>query len=119
MSLLSGVCVVALTLNQLSLTHRYFADQPVNHPDVTDAMLTLWWFEDWLKKYFFNVLQLLEVSSILKVLRLYLVCLVNSTPHQDSLARLAPVCTNAGDDSHIPTTRWKARTRAELVASSC
>ena len=43
---------------------RYFADQSLTHPDVTDAHLTLWYFEDWLKKYFFSVLQLLETLSL-------------------------------------------------------
>lgn len=40
---------------------RYFRDQPLLHPDVTDEILLVWYFEDWLKKYFFSVLQILEV----------------------------------------------------------
>jgi len=40
---------------------RYFRDQPLTHPDVTEQHLVLWYFEDWLKKYFFAILQLLEV----------------------------------------------------------
>ncbi|KEP55612.1 putative ribosome biogenesis protein MAK21 [Rhizoctonia solani 123E] len=43
---------------------RYFRDQPVTSPDVTDAHLIVWHFEDWLKKYFFNILQLLEPLSL-------------------------------------------------------
>ncbi|KAJ8075768.1 RNA-binding ribosome biosynthesis protein mak21 [Marasmius tenuissimus] len=43
---------------------KYFRDQPLNHPSVTDQHLTLWFFEDWLKKYFFSVLQVLEQLSL-------------------------------------------------------
>ncbi|THH16047.1 hypothetical protein EW146_g4548 [Bondarzewia mesenterica] len=42
----------------------YFRDQPLLHPAVTDQHLLLWYFEDWLKKYFFSFLQLLEVLSL-------------------------------------------------------
>jgi len=41
---------------------RYFRDQPLLHPDVTDQHLVIWYFEDWLKKYFFSYLQILEVT---------------------------------------------------------
>ena len=41
---------------------RYFLDQPLLHPKVTDRHLLAWYFEDRLKKYFFSVLQILEVS---------------------------------------------------------
>ena len=41
---------------------RYFRDQPLLHPQVSDNYLLLWYFEDWLKKYFFSVLQILEAS---------------------------------------------------------
>jgi hypothetical protein len=45
-----------------NLSLRYLRDQPnLLHPDATDAHLTLWAFEDWLKKYFFSLLQVLEV----------------------------------------------------------
>ena len=40
---------------------RYFRDQPLMHQDVTDEHLIVWHFEDWLKKYFFSILQILEV----------------------------------------------------------
>ena len=43
---------------------RYFLDQPLLHPKVTDKHLLAWYFEDWLKKYFFSVLQILEVSCL-------------------------------------------------------
>ncbi|KAF8197362.1 CBF/Mak21 family-domain-containing protein [Pholiota molesta] len=39
---------------------RYFRDQPLLHPGATDAYLLVWYYEDWLKKYFFSVLQILE-----------------------------------------------------------
>ena len=41
---------------------RYFADQPdLAHPALTDRHLLVFAFEDWLKKWFFSVLQILEV----------------------------------------------------------
>ncbi|KAG9084675.1 hypothetical protein FRC06_003944 [Ceratobasidium sp. 370] len=43
---------------------RYFRDQPVSSNEITDAHLIVWHFEDWLKKYFFNILQLLETLSL-------------------------------------------------------
>ncbi|KAG9032597.1 hypothetical protein FRB95_001183 [Tulasnella sp. JGI-2019a] len=39
---------------------RYFVDQNLTHPAVGDKHLILWAFEDWLKKYFFSLLQILE-----------------------------------------------------------
>jgi hypothetical protein len=35
----------------------------LTHPGATDAHLTLWAFEDWLKKYFYTLLQVLEVRN--------------------------------------------------------
>ncbi|KAF4622057.1 hypothetical protein D9613_009138 [Agrocybe pediades] len=43
---------------------KYFRDQPLLNPNVTDEYLVLWHFEDWLKKYFFSVLQILETLSL-------------------------------------------------------
>ncbi|KAJ3526899.1 hypothetical protein NMY22_g9983 [Coprinellus aureogranulatus] len=43
---------------------RYFRDQPLAHPDRTDEHLVVWYFEDWLKKYFFGILQILETLSL-------------------------------------------------------
>ncbi|PIL32656.1 hypothetical protein GSI_05360 [Ganoderma sinense ZZ0214-1] len=43
---------------------RYFRDQPLLHPDVRDAHLLVWYFEDWLKKYLFSILQILETFSL-------------------------------------------------------
>ncbi|KAF8530196.1 CBF/Mak21 family-domain-containing protein [Hysterangium stoloniferum] len=42
---------------------KFFRDQPITHPDVTDQHLIMWHFEDWLKKYFFATLQILEGLS--------------------------------------------------------
>jgi ribosome biogenesis protein MAK21 len=42
-------------------SERYFRDQSLTHPEVKDDHLLLWYFEDWLKKWFFGVLQVLEV----------------------------------------------------------
>ncbi|KAG8839448.1 hypothetical protein FRC18_010928 [Serendipita sp. 400] len=39
---------------------RYFRDQPLLHERRTDAHLVVWYFEDWLKKFFFSILQVLE-----------------------------------------------------------
>ncbi|KAJ8688979.1 RNA-binding ribosome biosynthesis protein mak21 [Pleurotus ostreatus] len=39
---------------------KYFRDQALLHPNVTDEHLVIWYFEDWLKKYFFSILQILE-----------------------------------------------------------
>ncbi|KAG6888162.1 hypothetical protein C0995_010173 [Termitomyces sp. Mi166 len=43
---------------------KYFRDQPLNHPDVTNKTLVGWYFEDWLKKYFFSILQILEAYPL-------------------------------------------------------
>ncbi|KZV83399.1 CBF-domain-containing protein [Exidia glandulosa HHB12029] len=43
---------------------KYFRDQPLGNPEATDAHLVVWAFEDWLKKYFFGVLQILEALSM-------------------------------------------------------
>ncbi|KAG6916630.1 hypothetical protein DXG01_006126 [Tephrocybe rancida] len=43
---------------------KYFRDQPLNHSEVTDEVLLCWFFEDWLKKYFFSILQILETLSL-------------------------------------------------------
>ncbi|KAL1412536.1 RNA-binding ribosome biosynthesis protein mak21 [Vanrija albida] len=43
---------------------RYFGDQPLlAHPDVTDRHLVVYAFEDFLKKWFFNILQILEALT--------------------------------------------------------
>lgn len=49
-----------ISLNDF-LKCRYFRDQALLHPNVTDEHLVIWYFEDWLKKYFFSILQILEV----------------------------------------------------------
>lgn len=43
---------------------RYFRDQPLLHPRASDDYLLAWHFEDWLKKYFFAILQILEVCHL-------------------------------------------------------
>ncbi|CDZ98031.1 CAATT-binding transcription factor/60S ribosomal subunit biogenesis protein [Phaffia rhodozyma] len=43
---------------------RYLRDQPMlTHPQVTDAHLIVWAFEDWLKRFFFTLLQVLETMT--------------------------------------------------------
>lgn len=49
-------------INSVIVAHRYFRDQPLEHEQRSDAHLVVWYFEDWLKKFFFSVLQVLEVS---------------------------------------------------------
>ncbi|KAI1789313.1 CBF-domain-containing protein [Ganoderma leucocontextum] len=74
---------------------RYFRDQLLLHPDVTDAHLLIWYFEDWLKKYFFSILQILETFSLdpLNYVRTqtlaFLANLLRSQPEQEqNLLRL-------------------------------
>ncbi|KAG2121610.1 ribosome biogenesis protein [Suillus clintonianus] len=43
---------------------KYFRDQPLLHHGVKDDHILIWYFEDWLKKYFFSILQILEVLSM-------------------------------------------------------
>ncbi|THH28825.1 hypothetical protein EUX98_g5360 [Antrodiella citrinella] len=44
---------------------KYIRDQALlTHPDVTDQHLVMWYFEDWLKKFFFSILQILETYSL-------------------------------------------------------
>jgi ribosome biogenesis protein MAK21 len=42
---------------------RYFRDQPLTNRNIDDEQLLAWYFEDWLKKYFFSVLQILETLA--------------------------------------------------------
>ncbi|KZT38888.1 CBF-domain-containing protein [Sistotremastrum suecicum HHB10207 ss-3] len=42
---------------------KYFRDQPLTHPSVTDVHRVLWFMEDWLKKYFWDVLTILETLT--------------------------------------------------------
>ncbi|KAI0665484.1 CBF/Mak21 family-domain-containing protein [Trametes maxima] len=74
---------------------KYFRDQPLLHPDVDDAHLLVWFFEDWLKKYFFSILQVLETFSLdpLTYVRTqtlaFLATLLRSQPEQEqNLLRL-------------------------------
>ena len=56
--------VIILRSDNNQSMFRYFRDQPLLHPSVTDEHLLVWYFEDWLKKYFFSILQILEVSGL-------------------------------------------------------
>lgn len=68
---------------------RYFRDQPLTSPKIDDEQLLAWYFEDWLKKYFFSILQILEnlTTDPLPYVRsqaLSLVCnLLRSKPEQE------------------------------------
>ncbi|KAF8431689.1 CBF/Mak21 family-domain-containing protein [Boletus edulis BED1] len=39
---------------------KYFRDQPLTNRNIDDEQLIAWYFEDWLKKYLFSILQILE-----------------------------------------------------------
>lgn len=95
--------------NVLNSWTRYFRDQPLLHSDVTDEYLLLWHFEDWLKKYFFSILQILEVRSIslrktvvfLKLLSL------------DALTGSPSLCPDTNHQSDLHTSTRQTRTGAE------
>ncbi|KAI0259757.1 CBF/Mak21 family-domain-containing protein [Gloeopeniophorella convolvens] len=74
---------------------KYFRDQPLLHPDVTDQHLVLWYYEDWLKKFFFTFLQILEAFSLDTLVYVrtqslaFISTLLRSTPEQEhNLLRL-------------------------------
>lgn len=59
----------ALVLTIFRNGNRYLRDQPqLTHPKATDAHYVLWAFEDFLKRYFFTLLQVLEVLPFLSSL---------------------------------------------------
>ncbi|KAI0067515.1 CBF-domain-containing protein [Artomyces pyxidatus] len=72
---------------------KHFRDQPLLHPSVTDQHLLLWYFEDWLKKFFFSFLQILE-ARIFSLLSMdsalsFIFTLLRETPEQEhNLLRL-------------------------------
>ncbi|KAG2155206.1 ribosome biogenesis protein [Suillus bovinus] len=43
---------------------KYFRDQPLSYQGIEDDHILFWYFEDWLKKYFFSILQILEGLSM-------------------------------------------------------
>lgn len=44
----------------------FFQDQPlIIHPQIQDQHLVVWAFEDYLKRYYFELLQLIEVSCVI------------------------------------------------------
>ncbi|KAL0577409.1 RNA-binding ribosome biosynthesis protein mak21 [Marasmius crinis-equi] len=74
---------------------KYFRDQQLNHPSVSDQHLTVWFFEDWLKKYFFSVLQILEQLSLdplpyvrMQTMNLILTLLRDKAEQEQNLLRL-------------------------------
>ncbi|KAI0050110.1 CBF-domain-containing protein [Auriscalpium vulgare] len=74
---------------------KYFRDQPLLHPDVTDQHLVLWYFEDWMKKFFFSFLQILEALSLDTLIYVrtqalsFIFTLLRDTPEQEhNLMRL-------------------------------
>ncbi|RKP08292.1 CBF/Mak21 family-domain-containing protein, partial [Thamnocephalis sphaerospora] len=42
---------------------KYFREQPITHPDASPKHLALWYFEDFLKKYYYELLQVVEGLS--------------------------------------------------------
>ncbi|KAH9041614.1 CBF-domain-containing protein [Lactarius pseudohatsudake] len=95
---------------------KYFRDQPLLHPDVTDQHLVIWYFEDWLKKFFFSYLQILETftSDPLPYVRTQsltlIATLLRSNPEQEqNLLRL--LVNKLGD----PESAISARTSYHLL----
>lgn len=82
--------------------NRYFRDQQLMHPGVTDQFLLLWYFEDWLKKYFFSILQILEVHKLMLaskftkhlIFRHYLLILSRIFAHKRCRSSLLCCATN-------------------------
>ncbi|KAI8054035.1 CBF/Mak21 family-domain-containing protein [Syncephalis plumigaleata] len=73
----------------------YFCDQPINHPKVTSKHLALWWFEDYLKKYYYEFLQVIEELSHDTLMHIklnmigYMLDLLSAKPEQEqNLLRL-------------------------------
>ena len=68
---------------------RYFRDQALTNLNIDNKQLLEWYFEDWLKKYFFSVLQILETlaADALPYVRsqaLSLICnLLRNKPEQE------------------------------------
>lgn len=95
---------------------KYFRDQPLLHPDVADQHLVIWYFEDWLKKFFFSYLQILEIFSsdpllYVRTQSLTLIAtLLRSNPEQEqNLLRL--LVNKLGD----PESAICARTSYQLL----
>ncbi|KAF9039673.1 CBF-domain-containing protein [Hymenopellis radicata] len=81
---------------------KYFRDRPLRHADVTDQHLLLWYFEDWLKKYFFSVLQILETLSLdpltyvrTQAMNLIFILLRDKPEQEQNLLRLLALCSRA------------------------
>ncbi|KAG6819264.1 hypothetical protein H0H93_013579 [Arthromyces matolae] len=84
---------------------KYFRDQPLNHPDVTDEILIVWYFEDWLKKYFFSTLSLDPLPYVRTQSLTLISTLLRDKPEQEqNLLRLLvnklgdtekPICSRA------------------------
>ena len=83
---------------------KYFADQPLlAHPQITDRHLLVYAFEDWLKRWFFNLLQVLEVSQSWDKLMIGV------------LARHLTVHQDASSAYHIQIIVWECRAGAEFA----
>ncbi|KAL5489969.1 MAK21 [Sanghuangporus weigelae] len=89
---------------------KYFIDQPLNHPGVTDKYLLLWYFEDWLKKYFYTILQTLETLSLdplpyvrLQAMALIFILLRDKSEQEQNLLRL--LVNKLGDSERSVASR--------------
>jgi hypothetical protein len=89
---------------------RYFRDQPLLHPDVTDQHLIIWYFEDWLKNYFFSYLQILEVSQE------SLFCLARYSSFPGLLFGSSPICPHAVPCVDIYSTSLSSGTGTKSAA---
>ncbi|KAG5457538.1 MAG: hypothetical protein BJ554DRAFT_2414, partial [Olpidium bornovanus] len=59
----SGSGSMLSTNGGIVMPYRYFRDQPSTQPNVTEAHLILWAFEDYLKKLYFEFIQAIEVGA--------------------------------------------------------
>ncbi|KAJ1918595.1 RNA-binding ribosome biosynthesis protein mak21 [Mycoemilia scoparia] len=81
---------------------RFFADQPIMHPQVTQKHLVYWYFENQLKKNYFELIQLIEAlayDSVIHVkhnMLVFIETLLETKPEQEqNLLRL--LVTKLGD----------------------
>lgn len=103
-------CVFLLAFNGrvMLMSCRYFRDQPLQHPQRTNVHFVLWYFEDWLKKFFFSVLQILEVdrhslsSSFCDAHNLYQTLTHDTLPYMrlQSLQFLSMLLTSQPEQEH-------------------
>ena len=89
-------------------------DQSLLHRSVTDQYLILWYFEDWLKKYFFSILQILEVGNIIPC---RIPCVCSDGFLQGAVLGPATVRQDSNDKPHLHTLTRQVGTGAKSPPS--